>query len=314
MKDRGGGGDKSGGGGGDAEESSEALEREAGLVGGSLRGFLRVVAARLKSVPMKLRVKPKQIAQSANHASSLFEAYGHFKSGHGDNVKYSVHTRKHLVHAKAFFFAAPMYLRSMVLDTALFYVYERSVDKTSGVYGNILYSSRGDRSEEARQIVPLLALSSGLFGGAMHGYMATFWDNKYYSTLNFFYKHHERVRLDRLGAAASGGLCYASLFGGYEASKYALLYLLNLNETHEDMSRLEGFFCILVSGLFSGFLSERMMYYTSSFETVGLRKGLLSIPSLPRTSLRACLPGMSSSAIGFIAYEYTKDHFDIALQ
>ena len=252
---------------------------------------------------VKVKIKPKMVAKSADHAGALFDVYNHFQTGHRDNQHYSVHTRKRLVYAKAFFFAAPMYLRSMLLDTALFWSYERAVDRVPIVHSWV--------AVDWKVRVPLAATATGLCGGAIHGYLTTFWDHKYYTALDFF-RHHERAKLNRAGAAFSGGLVFGALFGGYETSKFLMLRLMDLSDTDEDMSRIEGFACILTSGLLAGFISECAAHYTSSFEADGIRAGIRAMRQTPPPALRAQLPGVASSAIGFIAYEYTKDNFDIS--
>lgn len=288
-----------------ATDDDEDDDYESGIIGGSVRSVLRIVSKQLKAVPMKakVKIKPKVVAKSADHASLLFDAYNHFQTGHKDNQHYSVHTRKRLVYAKAFFFAAPMYLRSMLLDTALFWCYERAVDRVPIVHGW--------PSKDWRLRVPLAATATGLCGGAVHGYLTTFWDHKYYTALDFF-RHHERAKLNRRGAAFSGGLVFGTLFGGYETSKYLTLRLLDLSDSDEDMSRIEGFSCILFSGLLAGYVSECAAHYTSAFEIGGIRAGLRELKRSPPPALRAQLPGVASSAIGFVAYEYTKDYFDFS--
>lgn len=105
---------------------------------------------------------------------------------------------------------------------------------------------------------------------------------------------------------------YAALFGGYEATKYSLLYFLNIPESHDAMSRIEGFSCILTSGLVASYLSESVSHYMSSFEEIGIAKGFARMRTVPVRSFRSLLPAVATSTIGFIAYEYTKDKFDIS--
>ena len=280
-----------------ADNRSDRLEKDSGLVGGIIRSILRFTGKFLKHVPKPPRVHV--------NISSVTEVFKHLAKYLKENER-SLETKQKLQYTRALFIASPHYLRSLLLDTALFYMYERAVDKAPLTTVRYIPDYWMSLISE-RAVVPTHALLTGLVGGGIQGYLSGHWDSKYYATLNNSL-HHKARRCLR-GTAIASSLTYGSLFGVYEFSKSSMLYELDLSDNHDDLTRVEGFACVLLSGGIAGYCSEVIAHYGEAIESYGLKVKWEHVRSLPSFSVRGSSMGIFSSVIGFLAYEYTKDQF-----
>ena len=283
-------------------DKKDVTDQESAVFGSAVRTGLRYSARIMDFLPN--RIHARHIASSADGLSSIMEIITHIRDGNADNKHYSVTTRRQFAHARTLLFTVPKFLRAMIFDSALFYLYERSVDKFPGLYNELALPYKA-ASFHPTSLVPVAAVCAGVGGGALHGYLSGQWDARYYDKLQ-----HHKVHRNLKGLVLSGSIVHGLLFGVYETVKTFLLSHMLLTENHDDLTRLEGFMCISCAGVTSGTCSEVAAHYCEAFEISGISDGFKRIRWANGPTVRSLLPGIFSNAVGFISYEYTKEKFN----
>jgi len=232
--------------------------------------------------------------------STVLDALGHLSRA--NTQKGQLQQSRLYKFFKVLMTAAPPLLRSVVLGTALFSVYDYSshlsgLEKISNNPVPSVTDFSTKSSENSQNWIKLFFLSAGSGGlaGGVHGVLYYIWGKFLPPKGNFSLG----------GAVVSHGLVHCSLFMSYEMSKRFLMSFMNV-----DYTDYGGAVAVAAAGGISGILQEFVNYYTFPFEDRGINKtSLRVVKNLPNPSLRTFLsPGIIlPSMIGFLAYEYSKE-------
>jgi hypothetical protein len=189
--------------------------------------------------------------------------------------------------------ASPGFVRSLVLTSFIFSLYESNVEEVTREAGGGKHVELGDMHVVA---------AIGAVGGAAHGilhYLSSIALNK------VFHRGHASSRL--LGSGVAHCLLFSSMFAAYEGTKTLAQRACQGAGLDVGVTKAGGAACIVVSGLVSGYISEGIYHNAIEIESRGVRDGLRYIVkqrALHVPKLRSLAPSMLTAVLGFMAYEY----------
>jgi hypothetical protein len=285
-------------------DPSEKAGVAAGLTrtaAGYLRGVGRNMLGDIK-LRFPRRLPTKAVSRSAEDLKVVLEyreSYSEvLESSHGhSNQTASVGATTRL---RRVILATPSFLRSVALTTFIFSFYEESMGHlASGHHAHALSSYRIQSS-----------FAVGAIGGVFHGILSVGSEKMLHLTLlNSF--GHTKISSSYSGSAVAHSLYFSSLFGVYEVLKRMTMRQVSLRYGVEDLTKLEGAACIMVSGAGAGFAAEVMSHYTGGLEEHGLSNIVTRLSTVKFPRISSCIPGMITSILGFLAFEYATDSLDV---
>ena len=262
-----------------SEEDRVSLEEG---VGGFIRSLSKSVPTLIRTLRSK-RVRPRTVASTADRFSTMMEVHSHFGSAEPDAPERGRSRMTALLRA------LPAFLKSSVLGAVVFEAY---------AFGAVSFATEGLTH----------ALSSAVLGalcGTLHGSLFVAWDaierrgRRLLSPLASVPLGKYSVR----GVLASHTAVHGTLFGSYELIKSKLM-----SRDPDKSFTMERIAAIAGAGMVSACLSEWLNYYTAGLERYGLNRGYRRIKYLPPPKFRAIVPGSIPTALGLLAYEYSKPH------
>lgn len=312
---------------------------------GVLRSVLRTVVRRMASSNIGSFPHPQVIAKSSERLADLIDLSDHLqkkakasattptKDDHSSMTKAKSsepkaknllrrYNKKARFYGKVALAAAPEFIKSSILGTVLFGIYERFTSAESALFSYSVYNS----------------ILAGILGGLAHGSLAMTWDiarSKVPTNLPSSASVNQRLFVpatfppSMIGLLSVHMIVHCTLFSTYEMGLLLSDSLAprsiasvsdngSTNSTITDNgnsdigsvnieSRLVELVRVAVVGGIAGVVSETVSHYTEPIEMMGVREGAKMARRLGPPPRRLLGHAFLPSAIGFIAYEYGKE-------
>jgi len=292
------------------DEGDDEGVTEAGLVRAAIRSSISIYRSILfGSFPR--RVPLKAVAKMTDQASTAWDAYSVLRGSHKEvtttdskQQQQQQHKEGHGAAAwhKAQVFgqtlrgAAPALIKSGLLGTAVFELYESTKDTLDEALGldPDAEAAATTNTWKGTLLLPATAVVGGGFAGACHGIMYVGWEHgrrlvsSQYAVTNVWG-----------GTAFAHSLAHASLFGSFEVMKDALLSLTGAR--HEEPL---GVAMVGVAGGLAGLCEEAVSHLTPHWETEGVGSLTASIRRYGLPQLRTISSAALPTSLGFLAWEY----------
>jgi hypothetical protein len=286
------------------EEDNDAPN---GIIGGFIRSLSKSIPRLIKTITSSTiggfpnAMPIKTVASTADRISTIFDIaniFGTQVSKHAstrapDTKPLTIRERFHL-HSKVLLKAVPAFVKTSLLGTVAFETYD---------YIQIYLPKR----DNGIVTTSSNALIVGSCCGAIHASIYVTWDVLEARIHNFIRTSHQPHTYRLSGIYVSHIVAHGSLFCAYETTKYLLLSQ-RPHLTNDTLSKIDVIASISFAGATSAVATEYVSHYTSTFEEHGISKGLKLIGNMDRPNLRSMLPLMVPTALGFLAYEYSKDN------
>ena len=287
------------------------------------RGLGRPIMLPKRGLVLPKTFNGKAVSSSADAMSNLFDIRNHFEGAkqtipiESNSANGSERTSVLASKLRILLRALPAFLKTSFLGTVAFESYDLAMHRASS-------SSSSSLARTA-----CLSLGLGASIGLLHGTLFLSWDA--------LYAQIERLRPSYSaiprpiskphipGLLLAHMLNHASLFSVYETSKvslFSLRYGANVTsrkvkeeeeeaeESHDEttfsMLRSEAVATVFLSASLAALVSEAMTHYSSLLEQHGIRNGIKKIRTHSSPVMREILPMMAPTALGFLAYEYSK--------
>ena len=255
------------------------------------------------------RVPLKAVAKVTDQASTAWDTYFVLRGSHKevviDSKQHQQHQqqqhgaaawRKAQVLGQTLQGAAPALIKSGLLGTAVFELYESTKDTLDEALGldPDAEAEAATSTWKGTLLLPATAVVGGGLAGACHGVMYVGWE------------HGRRLVSSQYvvgnvwgGTAFAHSLAHASLFASFEVMKDALLSLTGAR--HEEPL---GVAMVGVAGGLAGLCEEAVSHLTPHWETegVGSLQAAIRRHGLPR--LRVISSAALPTSLGFLAWEY----------
>lgn len=298
------------------EDKKDEISSENSALGGALRSVLRggqtaIRAVSSASIGRLPRVPTQAIAKSAEKLGDALDIVEKIHSAHHQEKARS-HISDRLRHSfRVSLSATPGILKSSVLGTILFSVYEGIYNRSTTRSNNPWYSSWS---------TVVAATGAGTIAGASHGITSWLWHSIVLHSASTF-ASSSSVRnlitshlstpdpLNPIGRICNHAFVHGSLFGSYALSKHLFSYALNDSEDH----KWEHVLAVIVSATVSSVVCE----YATLLGDPWDHGRVVSPRSLWTTSLLQRITNRSAivpTVLGFLAYEYGNDVIDSTLR
>lgn len=331
----------------DDSQGSESSGSPAGFIRSVLRTLIRRLAAsNIGSFP-----HPHVIAKSSERLADLIDLSEKLKKTAKETSNPSVsstasssvattststseskkntlrkYSKRARFYGKVALSAAPEFIKSSILGTLLFGIYERLTSVENIILSNPIQN----------------CMLAGMIGGLAHGSLSMIWSvarSKISTSISFSVPFKQRIFVPAtyppsiLGLLSVHTVVHCSLFTAYEIGLRLSDTLIprsnipvnsissssggsrTIDIDNDDVgssisnmeSRLVELVRVAVAGGVAGMVAETVGHYTEPVEIMGVREGMKMAIRLSRPSTRMLGQAFLPSAIGFVAYEYGKE-------